>query len=679
MRPTKLRTFVLLAGACVISFCSVNADLVGWWAFDGDLVDSSPEGNDGVELDTAVFEGLSPGAIGSGKSIRFNGTSDGVQIEPSDSLDAEEFTLAYFINPDGATQNGPFERLTSRGGDSFETALSGSDELSYFSPSASWNTTGIFVENGEWTHVAWRNDGTEMRLLVNGSEEYVGNGFSEFPSGLLNMGVRHNGVEGYEGLMDDVLLWDDSSNPLTDEDIALIAESGVAVFLGGDGPTDTDEDGITDSIEDSHACLDKNTPDADQDPDGDGLTNAAEIKARTNPCAADSDGDTLGDKAELERKVGAAAAPTNPNKKDTDGDGLDDNVENGTGVFVSATDTGSDPLRADSDDDGLTDGQEATEVGTNPNKEDTDGDGFSDGREVAAQSDPKDPAIVPTIRLVGWWPLDGDLEDHSDNGNDGTAIVEATFEDSAPDASGAGKSIRFDGGADGVTIGEGDGLNTNPFTFAYYVNPEDAVQNGGFERLTSRGSDSFETALSGSNELSFFAPGIGWNGTGAIIEANEWTHVAWRTDGDKMDLFVNGEAAFTDGPAVPPEQPVGLMNLGIRHDNSEGYEGLMSDVALWSGALPDEDIQFLAENGVAVFVGGAGPGAFEVTSILYDSAESTATITWNSRAGRIYAVDFSEDLLEWLELDDALTSGGATTNYTTPELPPDKYLRVREF
>ncbi len=52
--------------------------------------------------------------------------------------------------------------------------------------------------------------------------------------------------------------------------------------------------------------------------------------------------------------------------EDDDGDGLPDTVETATGVFVSPGDTGSDPLDADSDDDGFLDGEEVL-AGTDPN------------------------------------------------------------------------------------------------------------------------------------------------------------------------------------------------------------------------------------------------------------------------------------------------------------------------
>lgn len=159
---------------------------------------------------------------------------------------------------------------------------------------------------------------------------------------------------------------------------------------GSDPAVDTDGDGISDRIEDLHACLDKDVKDADADPDNDDLSNIDELGLGTDPCEADSDGDDVSDGDEVNRVVGVDPAPTDPLNPDTDGDGLNDGVETNTGADNGATDRGTDPLVADGDSDGLSDGDEITSTNTNPFDPDSDHDNFDDGFEIAAGTNPND-------------------------------------------------------------------------------------------------------------------------------------------------------------------------------------------------------------------------------------------------------------------------------------------------
>ncbi len=65
------------------------------------------------------------------------------------------------------------------------------------------------------------------------------------------------------------------------------------------------------------------------------------------------------------------------------------------------TETETDPGVADTDGDGLMDGQEHT-LGTDPGVADTDGDGESDGAEVNGNTDPLDPN---DHAYQGGWPI----------------------------------------------------------------------------------------------------------------------------------------------------------------------------------------------------------------------------------------------------------------------------------
>ncbi len=104
------------------------------------------------------------------------------------------------------------------------------------------------------------------------------------------------------------------------------------------------------------------------DKDHDGLTRREELALGTDPNNADTDGDGLKDGEEVNKYL------TNPLKVDTDGDELSDGDE----VMKYKTD----PLKADTDGDGLNDGDEVLKYKTDPLKADTDGDGLKDGEEV---------------------------------------------------------------------------------------------------------------------------------------------------------------------------------------------------------------------------------------------------------------------------------------------------------
>lgn len=90
----------------------------------------------------------------------------------------------------------------------------------------------------------------------------------------------------------------------------------------------------------------------------------------------DRDGDGLSDRREGE--IG-----TDPEKPDTDEDGLSDGEE----VLRRNTN----PLNPDTDQDGLTDGDEVLRYGIDPLLTDSDGDRLNDGVEVRGETSPRDP------------------------------------------------------------------------------------------------------------------------------------------------------------------------------------------------------------------------------------------------------------------------------------------------
>ncbi|WP_367873238.1 PA14 domain-containing protein [Luteolibacter sp. Populi] len=149
------------------------------------------------------------------------------------------------------------------------------------------------------------------------------------------------------------------------------------------------------------------SPDTDSDtlPDQYETNNGLDPGSALTPNGAGDDFDSDG-----LSNLGEYVLGTKANDPDTDDDLLSDLVETDTGVWVSATNTGSDPLVKDTDGDGFLDNVENLDLpttgpgqpGTDPNKADTDEDGFSDPREVGVGTDPKlassfPPATFPAL------------------------------------------------------------------------------------------------------------------------------------------------------------------------------------------------------------------------------------------------------------------------------------------
>jgi len=136
---------------------------------------------------------------------------------------------------------------------------------------------------------------------------------------------------------------------------------------------DSDNDGIPDWWEYTFGLDANDAGDAASDLDGDGLTALIEYSIGTKEHTADTDNDGLSDGEEY------LTHNTNPLNTDTDNDGLTDGLE------VTLT---TNPLQVDTDSDGLSDTDEHLTLNTDPLVDDTDLDGMLDGYEVENNLDP---------------------------------------------------------------------------------------------------------------------------------------------------------------------------------------------------------------------------------------------------------------------------------------------------
>ncbi|MCB1096065.1 MAG: hypothetical protein KDN22_10865 [Verrucomicrobiae bacterium] len=191
--------------------------------------------------------------------------------------------------------------------------------------------------------------------------------------------------------------------------------------------SDTDADGLPDSWEEVYFPDDLTKLSSSGDYDEDGLLDGEELALSSNPTVTDTDGDTLLD-----------------------------GVENGTGVFVDASNAGTSPTKQDTDGDGLTDPDEINgDPATDPNKTDTDDDGFSDPAEILAGTNPTDAADSPVTFVIA----DSIAQFSGVQGQDGWhyGYRNYTLDEKGNDYDPAADFIAFTGGSDNTD--EWDGID----------------------------------------------------------------------------------------------------------------------------------------------------------------------------------------------------------------------------
>jgi hypothetical protein len=429
------------------------------------------------------------------------------------------------------------------------------------------------------------------------------------------------------------------------------------------------------------------------DLDGDGLPNFYEEANGLNPndpadAASDSDNDGLTALQEFERK-------SDPNKADTDGDGLSDKVETGTGIWVSAEDTGTSPTKVDSDRDGLNDNVETNSgtfvsrdnPGTDPNKKDTDGDDWDDSAEIDLGSNPVDQNSDPGD-VSGTIVITGEIKEFlgpDDLHLDPSTVVIAVDCYGDDDLDVNGVTFIADK-TDTASIGVAEANGVTVTTTA--ANQIDAWSAG--TAFVGADQDS-------ADNLSIVMESIRWAGApnpitidveGLNPSVSYEIQLLVNEGGDRNRRW---DIAVEDSLAVDDFTSEGDSNTGVwSGENSFAYVGEFKPSA--DGILnvimrqhfggqpsPGGDNNPILQ---AVIVHRAGAGdLFEITDITASSEQ--VVLTWNSLPGRDYAIEFSTDLSNpiWIEVDDGVASEGTTTSFTDDDPAriglPEGYYRVR--
>ncbi|MGC6458711.1 MAG: hypothetical protein ACON4R_10090 [Akkermansiaceae bacterium] len=463
-------------------------------------------------------------------------------------------------------------------------------------------------------------------------------------------------------------------------------------------PEDADGDGMTDEWETFYG-LDPN--DNGLNPNNNGVPGDPAQGA-----SGDLDSDSLTNLEEFNLQ-------TSPISDDTDMDGFTDDVEDGGGVWVSASQTGTSPLIGDTDEDGLLDGVEdptlpfvdGDQTGTDPNNADTDDDGIDDSLEVDLG---RDPTIDDPLNLVP-----GIVADFDGSGE--------KFEDAALRGAPKGRMVVANGASDGnyyqllENIGNAGNFisfeSTSDFTgwenFSFQMDYlAENVQADGF------GVNFLSTAVHADSGVVPIAPGsaeeralipnsfgvgfktfqstaatVTWNGSDVSGEANyALTQGVWASVG----IDVSREPGTNNGTVN--------VTMYDQPDRQGNAQNVFTDFNIPAMDLEDFRVQIagrtggsamnLAIDNVKLFVDQTGGPTedLEISSISTQIVPGnpdtySVTITWNSQEGQSYSIlanDNLEDILDlWDELDDDYNAapGQDTTSFTESGISIDTVKR----
>jgi hypothetical protein len=192
--------------------------------------------------------------------------------------------------------------------------------------------------------------------------------------------------------------------------------------------------------------------------------------------------------------------------------------------------------------------------------------------------------------LKGYWPLDGNGNDQSGEGNHGVVSGSVTF-----DTGVKGQAAYF-GGIAGANV-----LIPNPerynnmasFTLVAWICPQTYGDWNTFFIKHTPGRDfQFGLAANGALGYTFENGGYSHCVSDTIVPLNQWTHVTAIWTGTKQQIYINGVfAKEKDCTGTGPAWTGTTMLIGSLLENYTSFSGKVDETKIYSGMLTPEEIQ----------------------------------------------------------------------------------------
>ena len=260
------------------------------------------------------------------------------------------------------------------------------------------------------------------------------------------------------------------------------------------------------------------------------------------------------------------------------------------------------------------------------------------------------PSYVPTNGLVGWWPFNGNANDESGSGNNGTPLNGVTL--TSDRLGNPASAYSFDGVDDYIEV-----ANNMQVTLIGNLTMSAWVKTNGsngqnYQTIISKRETywtweynmilSYHTGIIHENKLiTSRALGIGnqeqaWSTTTYLPSTWEFWTVAY-TSG-QVSLYKNGILDQTQSFTLIPNQQLCPLLFGKNTlvDNSEQFFGAIDDIGIWNRALTQQEITALY-NGCQLSIN-TQPTNQNITvnnnaQFIVNSSDPNATYQWQTDLG----------------------------------------------
>ena len=281
------------------------------------------------------------------------------------------------------------------------------------------------------------------------------------------------------------------------------------------------------------------------------------------------------------------------------------------------------------------------------------------------------PSYVPTNGLVGWWPFDGNANDQSGNGNNGTVYGASLTSDRNGNSNAA---YEFDGSNDYISVNDTTSLstsNSNGLTISCWIKNDQIWTSPRWLYIISKSNQTGGWNFNGGYILRAGADGGApfnyvpllettsgeYNFNSTTYIDSTWELITLTYDNDEAKLYRNGVLDITytlpNGQIINSTEDLvfGAASNGSTHF----FEGTIDDIGIWNRALDSAEINILYNNCQDSLLAQPSSSTFQTipgtAHFTTAHSDTSATYQWQQNTGT-----------GWTNLSDFGIYSGTTTD-----------------